>query len=586
MSASSDYVPKPAPSPVLLHSMALPATQMASKYLGKCLPRSWSNPLIYRSSGLTSFKIIQSLTVKMASNSLRQRPKDKERQCAHCDRKFMKEEHLRRHERSHTGEKPFKCHQCHRRYGRSDVLARHLQTHSQTEVDRRSSLSLSKSNAASTTSSTSNNPGGLQNAANRPVRSPSEQHTFSFPFPDPRQSFTTPPTGIVAPTDHRSTTFNQQSLLLHPDAADNTNMAVCSPMPDPWNGGGQEWLNDGTDHDWHNLRPLPQVATSSMLGGNSTAVADKPPSVHATVTQTSICQIIRDQAVDVSRSDDRGILDRPSDQPLQHSIPTLPPPASAGIDPLLFDNDFNAYGYLSPGIMDYFEFPTPLTPISIPPGVPDKPVGQPDILFSVDQVQRMRKLWRSQRSAPAARIGRSLWRHTVHHQADNIFARPVASSEKEPNPSTHNGACNSGWGMDETCRNLLIEFCRNLEDRFHDEALADLTPHPQGDDSTAEPGNSIPVSPADGFPTREVLDASLDTFFQCSYLPFVHKATFDARTVPASLLLPMILIGLSSVYPGRSKVFVLSHQKVRFFPLRCEAAPDTLVIETYAVLSE
>lgn len=49
--------------------------------------------------------------------------------CKHCSREFGKLEHLTRHERSHTGEKPFQCPVCRRKYARSDVLARHIQIH-------------------------------------------------------------------------------------------------------------------------------------------------------------------------------------------------------------------------------------------------------------------------------------------------------------------------------------------------------------------------------------------------------------------------------------------------------------------------
>ncbi|KAK0390072.1 hypothetical protein NLU13_3645 [Sarocladium strictum] len=46
--------------------------------------------------------------------------------CQFCKREFNKAEHLQRHQRSHTGEKPFQCQECGRRYGRSDVLLRHM----------------------------------------------------------------------------------------------------------------------------------------------------------------------------------------------------------------------------------------------------------------------------------------------------------------------------------------------------------------------------------------------------------------------------------------------------------------------------
>ncbi|PWY82930.1 hypothetical protein BO70DRAFT_428993 [Aspergillus heteromorphus CBS 117.55] len=51
------------------------------------------------------------------------------RKCTICDRRFKKTEHFKRHERSHTKEKPYECSVCHKRFSRSDVLSRHAKGH-------------------------------------------------------------------------------------------------------------------------------------------------------------------------------------------------------------------------------------------------------------------------------------------------------------------------------------------------------------------------------------------------------------------------------------------------------------------------
>lgn len=51
--------------------------------------------------------------------------------CEFCDRRFKRQEHLKRHVRSlHMCEKPFNCHICDKKFSRSDNLNQHIKTHS------------------------------------------------------------------------------------------------------------------------------------------------------------------------------------------------------------------------------------------------------------------------------------------------------------------------------------------------------------------------------------------------------------------------------------------------------------------------
>jgi hypothetical protein len=49
--------------------------------------------------------------------------------CAYCPSTFAKTEHLKRHERSHTKERPYVCVVCGKKFTRGDSLTRHLRLH-------------------------------------------------------------------------------------------------------------------------------------------------------------------------------------------------------------------------------------------------------------------------------------------------------------------------------------------------------------------------------------------------------------------------------------------------------------------------
>jgi C2H2 transcription facotor len=55
--------------------------------------------------------------------------------CTLCNRRFRRQEHLKRHYRSlHTQDKPFECTECGKKFSRSDNLAQHQRTHGATAI--------------------------------------------------------------------------------------------------------------------------------------------------------------------------------------------------------------------------------------------------------------------------------------------------------------------------------------------------------------------------------------------------------------------------------------------------------------------
>jgi hypothetical protein len=60
---------------------------------------------------------------------------NKAMECKFCQKAFHKGEHLRRHERSHTGIKPYVCKKCNRSFSRQDSLNRHEKLHTREEIE-------------------------------------------------------------------------------------------------------------------------------------------------------------------------------------------------------------------------------------------------------------------------------------------------------------------------------------------------------------------------------------------------------------------------------------------------------------------
>ena len=70
-------------------------------------------------------------TKRQSSSAAPERENERLYVCAQeqCRRPFKRLEHLKRHVRTHTMERPYECHKCSRSFSRQDNLVQHLRTH-------------------------------------------------------------------------------------------------------------------------------------------------------------------------------------------------------------------------------------------------------------------------------------------------------------------------------------------------------------------------------------------------------------------------------------------------------------------------
>jgi hypothetical protein len=182
----------------------------------------------------------------------------------------------------------------------------------------------------------------------------------------------------------------------------------------------------------------------------------------------------------------------------------------------------------------------------------------------VSRAHKVRKAWPRKTASPVICMVHKLWHHAIEHPQHNLFskslvARASASSDgKRPRSSK--------WNFDEDCRARLIRDC---EERFLPVEKYDggvtapgsprITIATTGD--TAEVEGLSPQSGRSRFPSVETLDMSIDFYFDRSHpvIPFIHKATFDAKLVPSPLLFAICLVGYNGLNPVGARNFVLAH---------------------------
>ncbi|EXK79822.1 hypothetical protein FOQG_15608 [Fusarium oxysporum f. sp. raphani 54005] len=345
------------------------------------------------------------------------RPKGRPRKCAYCERVFTKEEHLKRHERSHTGEKPFKCCKCGRSYARSDVLFRHSQTHFSTNNNGQSEYRPER--PSSDIIQVGHDNELYRDDGNVSISPPERQISVSL-------------VPAVPGAQDRNSTASPQHASSAPSSA----------MPS----------QPTETHVEDMLRPKKRRRFSPQ---SQHIVDDSQGSSMAQATCTISDMLLSQFDIDQVSTftgiefDQQGILGS-FDNFGMFSFGT-------GQTPGFGDMQFN-YDAIDGPDLDSSGFPYSIPTIDTT-SCSQKSRSGGLMTISASQMQKVQRIWSRQRPKVLTPINSRLWDAVIKHNADNIFTTPQQSGNLEDYQSL-------GRNMDQACRNRLIRYCNDLDGSY------------------------------------------------------------------------------------------------------------------------
>ncbi|RSL55956.1 hypothetical protein CEP53_006940 [Fusarium sp. AF-6] len=462
--------------------------------------------------------------------------------CRYCHKTFSKSEHLQRHERSHTGERPYQCNKCQRRYARSDVLLRHAKFFHGPDNVPNGTRAASRATAAQVNQHS--------------LRADQGQGPVSTASTETDDDDALPPTREVMPAH-----VEEAPVAADLDALATASMLHAHPqgLSESRNMTLQPTLHEPR-HDDHERPPLPEPTTQQDSVASNPAAA-RPHNVDGGTSFQG-----QDQAVPLP-SDGFSELLHPSflmgeisstrgtdlTSPTRLTQPLVDPVHSHPTDLQLYEGAFDLFNNCSNNnnnyhlhYFDYMDFALdsylPSTASRLQTSSSGCASGIPAERFA-----HVMRLWPQTGSSLADDQAAKLWAEVVAHKGDNILM-DTSIAETSPAPSV--GRENeSTWGLDEDKRQDMMR-----------EVALDFPPS-QG--SVSRPG----------FPGTRLLNLGLDVVYRQSQslLICIHRPTFSAKSVPNLVVWSFCLLGLMLLESKQVRTLAL-----HFLPAATQKCCDNL----------
>ncbi|KAG5785089.1 hypothetical protein H9Q73_001247 [Fusarium xylarioides] len=415
--------------------------------------------------------------------------------CSYCHRTFHKTEHLLRHERSHTGEKPYRCDTCSRGYARSDVLLRHVRyfhPNSDTQRERR------RSDVSTTEKNRQRRQSVLADSINVCSIPPPETEEGSEGETDHQENNHMRDNGQPQqPEDSSNAVDNSMAQFSTSDLDALATVSMLQALHEQPNESAKLALEDSFD----NRRPTNH---SPAIGQHDNELSPMSFSHHMvettleTATPTLFTANAEFLSPGVSLSTRANVFHS------QNGVSSAPWGNNESSLTSMSNTDLLHYAgaleLLQPNLshLDFLDFSLGETSPGIRGSQASSNSVDPVSSIPLERFARVAALWPRNRTHSASQIASKVWADVVNYRGDGIFT-DVSISQSSPS-STIGTENESRWGMDEEKRQDLIREFGSLS-------------------------SSVEFLPA------RLLNLGLTIAFRQphSLVPFIHQPTFSAK---------------------------------------------------------